>query len=383
MDAATEDAPGPAIGAAAGVARLTAADRPGVAQPVPVRDVPALPWVGVMTGALLLAVLLLAGWEVAWRAQGAVPGYRDDAALWTLQRDRIDAGENDATVLVGSSRNFFDVQLPVWERLGGVRPIQLSLVGTSPAFALEDLAEDPAFHGTLLVDVAPDLFFTGFENKSGFAEYRRRQSPSDRVGKWLSLRLVEPWLASYHEDYALFAVLRRLPWPAREGVRSMSPVRRLEVVATADRAAYMWPRVENDPAYRAMARAIWAERFAPRPPMPGAPTPEQVAAKQIDRVVQAVDKLRARGVQVLFVRHPTAGGYLDFERHAFPRHSTWDVLLARTGAPGIHFEDHPELAEGLEFPEWSHMSRESAERYTERLYRLLEREHPLPDGKRW
>jgi hypothetical protein len=88
-------------------------------------------------------------------------------------------------------------------------------------------------------------------------------------------------------------------------------------------------------------------------------------------------------VQVLFVRHPTAGGYLDFERRAFPRHSTWDVLLARTGAPGIHFEDHPELAEGLEFPEWSHMSRDSAERYTERLYRLLEREHPLPDGRRW
>ena len=86
---------------------------------------------------------------------------------------------------------------------------------------------------------------------------------------------------------------------------------------------------------------------------------------------------------VVFVRHPTAGGYLEFEHRAFPRERTWDVLLARTGARGVHFEDHPELAEGLEFPEWSHMSRDSAERYTERLYRLLEREHPLQDGRRW
>ena len=383
MDAGTEDAPGPARGAAAGVARLTAADRPGVAQPVPVRDVPPHPWVGVMLGALVLAALLLAAWESAWRAYGAVPAYRDDAALWTLQRDRIDAGEGDATVLIGSSRSFFDIQLPVWERLGGKRPIQLSLVGTSPAFALEDLAADADFHGTLLVDIAPDLFFTGFENKSGFAEYRRKQSPSDRVGKWLSLRFVEPWLASYHEDYALFAVLRRLPWPPREGVRSMMTVRRLEVIADPDRATYMWPKVEDDPAYRTMARAIWSERFQGRPPAPGGMTPGQVTEKQIGRAAQAVAKLRARGVRVLFLRHPTGGDYLAFERRAFPRDRTWDVLLARSGAPGIHFEDHPELAEGLEFPEWSHMSRDSAERYTARLYRLIEREHPLPDGRRW
>jgi hypothetical protein len=58
-------------------------------------------------------------------------------------------------------------------------------------------------------------------------------------------------------------------------------------------------------------------------------------------------------------------------------------LLARTGAPGIHFEDYPQFQQGFEFPEWSHMSRESAERYTEALHRVIEREHPLPEGRRW
>ena len=138
--------------------RLTAADRPGVAQPVPTRDVPDLPWRALLLCALLLAVLLTGTWEWHWRAFGAVPGFRDDDALWARQRRRIDAGDGNATVLIGASRTFFDLQLPVWERLSGRRPIQLALDGTSPLFALEDLANDPAFTGKLLMGVAPDIF---------------------------------------------------------------------------------------------------------------------------------------------------------------------------------------------------------------------------------
>ena len=81
--------------------------------------------------------------------QGAVPGYHNSNAEWAQQRRRIDAGEGDKTVLVGSSRILFDVQLPVWERVTGERPIQLAIEGTSPVPVLEDLADDPNFTGRL------------------------------------------------------------------------------------------------------------------------------------------------------------------------------------------------------------------------------------------
>ena len=42
---------------------------------------------------------------------------------------------------------------------------------------------------------------------------------------------------------------------------------------------------------------------------------------------------------------------------------TWDRLLRETGAFGIHFEDYPEM-QGLEIPELSHLSAESATRFT-------------------
>ena len=35
----------------------------------------------------------------------------------------------------------------------------------------------------------------------------------------------------------------------------------------------------------------------------------------------------ARGVQVLFLRAPSAGEYIVYERRLYPRVETWDVLL--------------------------------------------------------
>jgi len=103
-------------------ARQTAADRPGVAQPVPLRPVPVQPWGRILIGVVVLLVLLVAGWEEYWRAYGVRPSIANTYGLWAIQRRRIDAGEGDATVLAGASRLYFDIQLPVWERLDGRRP---------------------------------------------------------------------------------------------------------------------------------------------------------------------------------------------------------------------------------------------------------------------
>jgi hypothetical protein len=86
-----------------------------------------------------------------------------------------------------------------------------------------------------------------------------------------------------------------------------------------------------------------------------------------------IAKLRSRGVKVLFVRMPSSGAYLDYENNHFPRQRTWDALLAATGAPGIYFEDYPEL-QGFYLPEWSHMTRPEAERFTAALCGVIRRD---------
>ena len=351
--------------------RLTASDRPGVAQPVPVRDIPTQPWGRIIIIALVLTLLLVAGWEWHWRDFGATPSYQNSDGQWARQRRRIDHGEGDATVIIGSSRVLFDIQLPVWEQLSGRRPIQLALEGTSPIPVLEDLAADPAFHGRLVIGVTPFLFFTGFAYRGGVIKYFHKESPSQRVGQWLSMHLLEPYFAFDDPDFALVTVLKRQAWPIRTGTHPRIDVRKLSV-SDADRNTHLWSKVIDDPEYQAKARTIWTQSFRPPPNAPPPAEAQRILDKQIERAAAAITTLRARGVEVTFVRAPSAGPFLDFENHAFPRARTWDVLLTRTGAPGIHFEDYPEL-QGLTLPEWSHLLPADAERFTASLYGIFAR----------
>jgi hypothetical protein len=367
----------------AGFVRLTASDRPGVAQPVPEREIPGRPWRPILLGAMLLAVVLVGCWELGWRAFGATPAQRNSDGAWAEQRRRINVGEGDATVLIGSSRVLFDVQLPVWERLAGERPIQLALEGTSPLPFLEDLADDPAFTGRLLVGVTPGTFFGAAGRRSDLVGYYHGQGPSQRSGHWLSSRLLEPVFAFLDPDFALATVVRRQAWPARPGLSTRMDVRKL-MTSGADRNTTLWRKVEVDPAYRDLARRIWAQGFD-RPP-PAIATPEKrqrMIDEQIERAAAAVARLRARGVPVVFVRPPSSGPYLASENELWPRARTWNRLLQRTGAPGIHFEDHADL-QGLELPEWSHLSAADAERYTMALLphveRAFESQRPGPAG---
>jgi len=56
-----------------------------------------------------------------------------------------------------------------------------------------------------------------------------------------------------------------------------------------------------------------------------------------------------------------------------PRAETWDVLIEKTDALGIHWLDHEEL-QGFYLPEWSHMTGSEADRFTKALYHVIQRE---------
>jgi hypothetical protein len=296
----------------------------------------------------------------------------EQRSAWAAQRRRISNGEGDKTVLIGSSRVLFGVQLPVWEKMFGERPIQLAFEGTSPIFALEDLADDPQYTGRLLVGISPPLFFSGLNLREKAIKSWRKETPSERAGQWLSTRLLEPFFAFYDPDYALMTVLRRQPWwPRRHGVLVYTDVRRLSVQGR-DRNTHLWDKLEKDPEYQELAKSIWRQIFRPPPGM----TPEKgrkIAEEQVNRAAAAIAKLKARGVPVVLLRMPSGGEFLEAENKGFPRERTWNVLLERTGTPGIHFEDYPEL-QGLTLPEWSHLNAADAERFTERLCAILQRE---------
>lgn len=320
--------------------------------------------------ALVVLVAGVAAWELYWRRYGVEPSIQNTDGLWARERRRIDNGEGHRTALIGDSRMLFDIDLDTWERVTGERPIQLALEGTSAIPILEDLASDPDFTGRLVIGVAPDLFFSGLAYRKRAVTHYHDETPAQRASQWLSMHLIEPNFAFFDDDFALVTVLKRQAWPRRDGVPSFIAVRKL-ANTEADRNTKMWSKVETDEEYRALARSIWAQD-AEAPDAKKRAELDKSLETELARAIAAVNKLRARGVTMIFVRPPSTGDYLVWENRDFPRATTWDVLLARTGVPGIHFEDYPDQ-QSLELPEWSHLAAAERPRYTEALLRAIGR----------
>ena len=88
--------------------------------------------------------------------------------------------------------------------------------------------------------------------------------------------------------------------------------------------------------------------------------------KRFADTVAAVEKIRARGGKIVFVRFPHTGGLKELEDKLTPRQQSWDPLLQMTRAPGIYYSDFPELS-GFNCPEWSHLTAGDSVEFSKRL----------------
>jgi hypothetical protein len=348
--------------------RLTAADRPGVAQPVPVRDVPDRPWAPIALAALVIAVAAFAAWEWRVRSLMVLPGALEDGeSSWAEQRRRIDAGDV-AIAIVGDSRILFDTDLDRFEAMTGVRPVQLALPGTNARPFLEDLAADADFDGVAIVGIAEMSYYRErIGLMAGALERYRYESPSQRIG-YLIERELSRRFGFLDRDYRLSKLVLRTDPNVRPGVRG--PYDDVWKVATYGdgRQTRLWRRLETDARLRDHARFAW-HGFT------GDPVPEPLVASTIDKTRAAVAAIRARGGEVVFVRPPSEPVVRANEEARLTRARGRDALLATADVRGFHADDDPAL-QGIDLPEYSHLSAACATVYTDRYVRALARLTP-------
>jgi hypothetical protein len=344
--------------------RKTASDRPGQAQPVPVRDIPSRPWVKMGSTAFLLVALLLSLWE--WQARtnlGLHAGDIDDSPqAWAEQRRLADIAP---VTIVGDSRILFDTDLDRFQKLTGVRPIQTAIPGTNARALLASYANDPGFHGLLIVGLADLSYFRpeGVGLGEGYLKgFDKNDKPAQLSGLWID-RLLQHYLAFLDSDYRLSRWGPRFDHGLRAG--AYGPYDDVwKISETYDRRQYaMWDRIETDPYLRDHARHAW-NLFK------GPPLPASIAQAVVANSAEAVRRIRSRGGDVIFVRPPSAPELRKVEDGRLPRAKGWDRLIAGTRARGIHFDDLP-AAQGLVLPEWSHLSRKCATVFTDAYVRRL------------
>jgi hypothetical protein len=346
--------------------RLTAADRPGIAQPVPERDIPDQPWRAIALTVMVLVILLTSLWEWRMRTLELIPG--DLGASydhWAELRRQVD--KRDVPVaIIGDSRILFDSDLDRAAQLTSVRPLQLAIAGSSGLPILENLADDPHFKGLAIVGMAETSYFDTTYTAARAAkavELSRWESPSKR-GSFLIQRVISHGLAMLDDDYRLSTLVFRLDRDWRPGVKGPydEPWKTQETAAGGQ--TWIWRRLEHDQRLSGHTRNIWYEFFSPKP------LDDESIKTVLVRTKIAVDKIRARGGDVVFVRPPSAPGLRKVEDKHLPRAKGWDALLAYTHANGIHFDDLP-AAQNLTLPEESHLSRACATVYTDAYTRAL------------
>jgi hypothetical protein len=343
--------------------RKTAADRPGQAQPVPIRDIPSRPWVRMGAVAFFAVALLLTAWEWQMRRMQLHAGdLGDSPQAWAEARR---AAAFAPVAIIGDSRILFDTDLGRFQTLTGVRPVQVSHVGTNARTLLDHFANDPNFHGLLIVGMADTMYFgMPVIGLAGDAvhNYDKYDKPAQLSGLWLD-RILQKHIAFLDPDYRMSLLVKQFDTGWRKGVDS--PYEDVWKVAETypGRQFMLWDRIETDPYLRAHARHAW-DGFK------GPPIPPALAQKVIARSAEDVRRIRARGGDVIFIRPPSAPQLRVNEQKRIPKARGWDALLVGARAKGIHFEDLPQ-AQSLILPEWSHLGRKCATVFTDAYVRRL------------
>ena len=339
------------------------------------RPIPPLPWRGLTVVVALIVIAAASAWEFYCRSIGYRPTLNDNEDLWTMTRRSV---KPESIVIIGDSRAWFDLDLDELQKGLGKRPVQLAMGGSCAYPVLADLANDESFHGTIICSVVPRMFVAPpgtppMERGEKAVRRSHTQTPAQRASQYLAMPLEEHVAFLKQEDLTLDDLLKRLPISNRPYAQVSPRLPPYFGTLDRERRARMieecaWPGSE----LQKRIRQIWLPLFTPPPP----PTyiPKEEFGKKIGAAIEArfhdvataVEKLRARGGKIVFVRFPESGELKKLEDRETPRAGIWDQVIKKTGAPGIYYEDYPELS-GFNCPEWSHLSAGDSVEFSKRL----------------
>ena len=331
--------------------------------------------------ALVLSVIGLVSWELYWRSQGYEATLDDNKHLWAVERAKVEGLSDTDVVITGSSRVLFDIQLDEFEKVTGVRPIQLASAGSSPLPIFHDLVAHTDFTGTIIVGITPPLFYSTtfpgappWQRAQARVDHYHKRTYSHRVNHWLSIPLQKNLvMMSGHEEASdenidLKGLLNRVELPERTGRPQYPPFFEFGTI-DLDRNVRMTNRTVTDTAFANVITNAWKFIMTSEGP------PPDIKGTTAFFVADA-KKFMARGGNLILVRPPSSGMFKEGETKYFPREQLFDELVKSTGAKSYHYEDYDPLKD-MVCPEWSHLSAEDADIFTRVLAEELIKDKAL------
>ncbi len=321
-------------------------------------------WAKAWVSSAFAFVLSVIGFDLLGGAWDIPASLHDEPALWAVSRERIERSSQDAVVLVGASRSAFGTDLRVIEEaLSGVKVTQLAIRGANWTPVLADLARQPPAGGWVIISLAgPSLETANVARAQAYVGYYRSQwKPAlaweREVDTWIHLRNRAPGALDELTRRIRQLMLGTSQWSDRsitsEDRQVRSPARQL-------RKSIEGPALENRRSIYERQRRVHA--LSPRE-----------WRDALEPVLADVDRLRARGVEVAFVRYPSSEPHRSVEQAYYPRAHYWDVLASeceRRGCTTLHFEDVPRLRQFVA-EDGSHLPHETRGAFTSALVKSL------------
>ncbi|WP_142783302.1 hypothetical protein [Changchengzhania lutea] len=333
--------------------------------------------------ALLFAIISIISWEFYWRSQGYYPTLNDEKALWAMTRKKVEKATDDIVVL-GSSRAYFDIQSEPWQEATGKIPIQLASTGSSPLPAFHDIVNNTDFNGTVVMGIAPGLFFSTtypeappWKRIQSKVEYYQNQTYAQRLNNALSIPLQKNLVLmssdeeEWSDDIDLKSLLKRIHINDRAGETKLPPFYNFGDVSIP-RNITMSKRTVIDTAFANTIIKIWHHFGKTAPP------PDKAATMAF--FLEDLKKFKSRNGNLILVRCPSSGGVRTGENHALSRTEFWDELVKQAQVKSYHFEDYDTL-KFLECPEESHLSKENAYYFTRELLKIIKKDNAISNTK--
>jgi hypothetical protein len=301
---------------------------------------------------LVFSILGLGGLEVIARQGGVEPAYEPSPRLWSYWAKRVDQAD---VVLLGTSKSQLALDPAAVADDYDASVVNLAVNGADPAPMLKFVADSTSFDGLAIVGFSHVAYFVGKtswdERASRYLAYHQGQAWSEglenAVRFWVQghLSLVQPQV----EPFNLVKRLLQggLPHP-------------FYVTTEFDR----WQRADYRDGYD-----VPAEKDPKAAPV--LRDPEELDAT-LRGLAKSVRKIRERGGEVVFVRHPSSGAQLAYEDQHFA--GLEQRFASATKAQVIDFRQVPgatfECGDGI------HLDFRDSGPYTRALFAELARRFP-------
>lgn len=142
--------------------------------------------------------------------------------VWADQRARVSELDEKDVIILGSSRAHFNINIHRWDSLTGRRPLQLAYPGSSPLHPIEDIIQKTDYKGTLVIGVAPGLFYTvagtwpANRGKAAVDRYYDR-TYAQRFNQWV-YDFIDPHFHYLNQEISYESLIDYLPFPNRDSV---------------------------------------------------------------------------------------------------------------------------------------------------------------------